>query len=130
MSDLDPAELSALLDGELNAARAAQVEAIIATDVRVQAEYETLEEADARWRSMALGAAFRPQMRWPIPTKPALPAWATAALFLIPIVSIAGKLAGAMVASFALNGLALLVIVACIVAGASFSDRCEKPLSA
>ena len=34
MSDLDPAELSAVsLDGELNAARAAQVEAIIATDV-------------------------------------------------------------------------------------------------
>jgi len=129
MSDLDPAELSAFLDGELNAARAAQVAAIIAADERVRAEYEMLEQADARWRSMALSAAFRPQVRWPIPKEPPLPVWAAALLFFIPIASIAEKIAGAIVASFALNGLALLALVACIVAAASFRNRSEKPLS-
>ena len=128
MSDLDPAELSAFLDGELNAARAAPVEAIVAADEQVRAEYEMLEQADARWRSMALGAAFRHQVLWPIPTQPALPAWAAALLFVIPIASIAGKLAGAMVASFALNGLALLVLLACVVVAASSRSRLEKPL--
>ena len=129
MSDLDPAELSALLDGELNASRAAQVEAIIAADERVRAEYEMLGRADAGWRSMALGAAFRPRVRLPIPTQPALPAWAAALLFFIPIASIAGKLAGVMVTSFVLNGVALLVLIGCIVAAASFRNSSGKPVS-
>jgi anti-sigma factor RsiW len=128
MSDPDPAELSAFLDGELTAVRAAQVEAIIAADARVRAEYEMLAKADARWRSMALGAAFRPQVSWPVPTQPALPRWAPVLLFFIPIASIAGKLAGTMVASLAINGLALLLLVACTVAAASFSDRTGQPL--
>jgi anti-sigma factor RsiW len=129
MTDMDPSELSALLDGELSATRAAQVKAIIAADPRVLAEYERLEQADARWRSMACGAAFKAPVRLP-PVRAELSPLAIAGLCFIPMASLAGKVEGAMIPSLALNGLALLVVVGWVVAAASSNPRpANFPLS-
>lgn len=62
MKPVDPAELSALLDGELSPERSREVEAAIASDPELRAEWEQLRTLDARWRSAAATAAFRPQI--------------------------------------------------------------------
>jgi anti-sigma factor RsiW len=113
MSDLDPAELSAFLDGELDPVRAAQVAAIIESDEAARDGYESLKEGDAQWRSMARSVAFRPRVKWPRPAPafPAFPAWAAAALLFILVASFAAKLTGAMAQSLALNTLSLLALV-------------------
>jgi anti-sigma factor RsiW len=120
MSDLDPAELSAFLDGELDEPRAVQVGAIIASDERVRADYELLMRADARWRSMARRADFRPRVRWPTPAKQSIPAWVLAPLLLIPFASVAGKLSGAMIDSLMLNTLSLVVLIVFVFVTDSF----------
>jgi anti-sigma factor RsiW len=123
MSDLDPAELSAFLDGELDPDRAAQVAAMIEADDGVRAEYALLKRADAQWRSMARRAAFRPEVRWPRPAQ-AFPAWAAAALLFILLAGIAGKLTGAMASSLALNAVSLLLLASVLVTTWS-TDRPE-----
>jgi anti-sigma factor RsiW len=60
MSAIEPAELSALLDGELSAERARAVEAALASDAALRAEFEALARADAAWRAHARTAAFVP----------------------------------------------------------------------
>ncbi len=63
MNGVDPAELSALLDGELPPERAAQVRAAIEADPGLRADYERLSRLDAAWSAAAASAAFRPQPR-------------------------------------------------------------------
>jgi hypothetical protein len=62
MNRVDPAELSALLDGELPPDRAAQVRAAIDADPALQAEYRRLCQLHATWSAAAASAAFRPQL--------------------------------------------------------------------
>jgi anti-sigma factor RsiW len=63
MTRIDPAELSALLDGELPPERTAQVRAAIEADPALRAEYEQLCQSHAAWSEAAASAAFRPQLR-------------------------------------------------------------------
>ena len=64
MKKLHPAELSALLDGELDTHRAGEVEALIAADPKVHEEYEHLRRADRILKEVAQSEAFRPEVRW------------------------------------------------------------------
>jgi anti-sigma factor RsiW len=57
---VQPEELSALLDGELDGVRAREVEARMATDPALRLEYEALAASDADWRAAAGSAAFTP----------------------------------------------------------------------
>lgn len=63
MNGVDPAELSALLDGELPPDREAQVRAAMEADPALRAGYERLSRLDAAWSAAAASAAFRPQPR-------------------------------------------------------------------
>jgi anti-sigma factor RsiW len=65
MSDIEPHELSAYLDGELSADRRRAVAAALASDPMLRAEVEALAGADATWRKTAQAAAFTPSIRWP-----------------------------------------------------------------
>jgi anti-sigma factor RsiW len=58
-------ELSALIDGELDPRRAAEVEMQIAADRELRAAFEVLRDLDDRWRASARTAAFVPQVRLP-----------------------------------------------------------------
>lgn len=127
MSDLDPAELSALLDGELDPARASAVEALIAADPVLAAEFDRLKRADQRLRALAADAAFPPRVRWPRPAPAPLPAWFAPCLGLVLLAWLAGKLAPAMALALAVNALALVVLIACL---ASLALREARALSA
>jgi len=61
MNPIDPAELSALLDGELPPDRAAQVRGTIDADPALQAEFQRLSALDARWFAAGASAAFQPR---------------------------------------------------------------------
>ena len=63
MLPIDPAELSALVDGELPPARAAEIRAAIAQDPVLRQTYEQLVALDADWKSRASAAAFRPRVQ-------------------------------------------------------------------
>jgi len=58
MSSIDPAELSALLDGELDPERASMVRQAIASDPVLRAEFEMLKRLDRTVAEAAAAAAF------------------------------------------------------------------------
>jgi anti-sigma factor RsiW len=60
MKPVDPWELSGLLDGELDAARAAEVREAIAADPALRAEFERLSKLDGACQRVAAQAAFKP----------------------------------------------------------------------
>jgi anti-sigma factor RsiW len=65
MKPVEPWELSGLLDGELDAARAREVEAQLASDPALRAEFAELSRLDAACRAAAASAAFAPAIRMP-----------------------------------------------------------------
>ena len=65
MKPIDPAELSALLDGELPADRAEEVRRAIAQDPALRRQYDRLAGMDADFRACASAAVFRPQVSIP-----------------------------------------------------------------
>jgi anti-sigma factor RsiW len=67
MNEVDPAELSALLDGELSAERAAEVRRAITQDTALRREYEQLARLDADLKATARAAVFQPRVQIPKP---------------------------------------------------------------
>jgi hypothetical protein len=57
---IEPAELSAYLDGELDPGRAREVATALANDPKLRAEYEVLANSDKYWKSSAAAARFKP----------------------------------------------------------------------
>ena len=62
MSPIDPAELSALLDGELPAPHAEEVRAALAVDPALATQFERLAGLDAEWKGCAAALEFRPRV--------------------------------------------------------------------
>jgi anti-sigma factor RsiW len=75
-------EVSALIDGQLDRQRAAEVRAAIRQDPALGAEYERLQAADRRWASAARTADFLPRVSLdrPSPSPDRATAWLVAAL--------------------------------------------------
>jgi anti-sigma factor RsiW len=63
MDPIDPAELSAYLDGELSAKRAEEVRAALARDPMLRKSYDQLAALDADCKSRAAAAMFRPRVQ-------------------------------------------------------------------
>jgi anti-sigma factor RsiW len=63
MHPIDPAELSAFLDGELPAKRAEEVRAALALDPALRQSFEQLVALDADWKERAATAMFRPRVQ-------------------------------------------------------------------
>jgi anti-sigma factor RsiW len=83
MHPIDPAELSAFLDGELPAARADEVRAALAQDPIFRQSYEQLIALDVRWKAQASAAMFVPRVRFPRSRVPARFLTAAAVLGLL-----------------------------------------------
>lgn len=66
MKPVQPEELSALLDGELESARVLEVRAQMAIDPALRREFEVLSAADTAWRVSAAAAAFVPAVQMPV----------------------------------------------------------------
>ena len=69
MIPVQPEELSALIDGELDPQRTSELKAQIAADPALRASFEALRDLDNRWRAAARTAAFIPQIRPPAPAR-------------------------------------------------------------
>ena len=113
MSPLDPAELSAFLDGELSAERAREIEAILASDGRFTAAFDALKHADAAWHSAGRAASFNTRVRLPR-AKTALLSARNVTVVTIVLVGahMAAKMLDGMAASLILNAALLGVVVA------------------
>ncbi|GMV97976.1 MAG: zf-HC2 domain-containing protein [Phycisphaerae bacterium] len=114
MNPIEPAELSAYLDGELSPRRAREVESALATDPALRAEYERLAALDASWRDAARAAGFDPPVAVEEAqlTPGAWPAWALAGLVALLVIRIVPKFIGPALAGAGLHAAALAVILA------------------
>ena len=65
MKPIEPSELSGYLDGELEPDRIREVEAALANDPFLRADYHVLADADSAWKSAAHLAAFVPNTQLP-----------------------------------------------------------------
>lgn len=117
MNPIEPAELSAYLDGELSPERAQEVEAALASSPALRTELKSLAADDARWRAAACSAAFRPDVR--LPRARALGVRAGPTLLAVALllgVRLLPKLVGTLTLALILNALALTVIMAWVLA--------------
>jgi anti-sigma factor RsiW len=122
MTPLDPAELSAFLDGELPPARARQIEALLAEDSALRAEFEALRQADADWRQAGAAAMFVSPVRPPSADRgPAISPWSGTVAAALLLARIGGKFIDPLAPSLLLN-LAALVLVGWAVAALSRSE--------
>ena len=114
MKKLHPAELSALLDGELDPVRAGEVEALIADDPKVREAYEHLKRADRILRAVAQSAAFRQEVRWPpvVCAQQAAQIWPILGFTIILVAWAGAKLASSMIAALAINAASLALLIA------------------
>lgn len=115
MNPVQPEELSALLDGELDTRRTAEVERQIAADPQLQAEFELLAGLDEDWRAAARTAAFAPEVRIPAAGR-----WNGWALTLAVAIGLVGVRAGVrliepVVIAFAFQALVLAAVLAGVV---------------
>ena len=107
MNNVSPAELSGLLDGELDPARTAAVLATIEADPRAKSLFEALRSDDAEWRSQAASAVFMPRIRLPVKQQAAA-RWAAASFLAVLVAWVAGKLTNETETFFLLNSLSLV----------------------
>lgn len=75
MMQVHSEELSALLDGELDAERAAHVRAMIEADPELRREYAALAQLDARLRHAAEASAFTPHITGSLGNVPSRARW-------------------------------------------------------
>lgn len=87
MIPVRPEELSALLDGELDPARAREVRAQLETSPALRSEFEALSVADSAWRVAAGASAFTPRVELPAPREKEADAGTT--VWLLPAVAMA-----------------------------------------
>ncbi len=134
MKPVEPEELSALLDGELDARRAREVALQMQQDPSLRREFDALSTADADWRAAADGAAFVPRVRTPTITSYATDAraaqggWAsTLAIGIGGFIAVRSvlKLAGSDALAIALPVVALLLLIAAVVAMAGGDLRAD-----
>jgi anti-sigma factor RsiW len=116
MTRVQPEELSALLDGELNPTRTREVEMQIAADPQLRGELQRLRESDARWRAAAATAAFQPAFRFGhASNRPGRFVAAATLLVTLTAVRIAAKLTDSLVLSFGVQAVVLVVLLAAII---------------
>jgi len=128
MTRVQPEELSALLDGELNPQRTREIEMQIAADPEWRRELQLLRESDARWRAAAATAAFQPVVR----LRDASDRFrrfvaATTLIVMLTAVRMAAKLTSSLVLSFGVQAVVLVVLLAAII---WFADASEREASA
>jgi anti-sigma factor RsiW len=126
MKPVLPEELSALMDGELDADRAREIETQLAANPHLRAEFSRLVETDAQWRAAAATAVFAPAVRLP-PTTAGLRSAAIVTALMIGLICLrmAPRWLESLTLVFGLHTVALAVLLAGLmkVARADDSER-------
>lgn len=117
MKPIEPAELSAYLDGELTPERAREVEAALAGTPALREELQILAHDDAAWRVAARTASFPAEVRLPHPRSFGLSA-GRALLGILALLAIRflPRLASTFTLDLALNAVGLAIITVWVVA--------------
>jgi anti-sigma factor RsiW len=116
VNPIDPAELSAHLDGELDPGRAREVEAALASSPALRGEFNTLVNADNSWRTAARTASFRPGIRvQPANARVRSALRAAGSVVLLLVARVVPKLAGTLEGELILNGIALTIALIWVV---------------
>ena len=116
MKPIEPAELSAYMDGELDPARAREVETALESSPALRGELNRLVSADNSWRAAARIASFRPSIRLtpePLQLGPILRA--AGGVILLLAARVVPKLAGTLEVELILNAFALAIALIWIV---------------
>lgn len=128
MKEFDPAELSALLDGELHPARAREVEALVAADPLLSAEFEQLQRADQQLKAFAKNSAFAAEINWRA-AQPGPPSkWLAAGLAVVVAAWASSKLAPHLAVALGINAMALVLFIACMMSLARHERGAQPPL--
>jgi anti-sigma factor RsiW len=110
MKPIDPAEISALLDGELPVDRAEEVRRAIAEDPAIRLAYDQLAAMDADLTACAAAAVFHPRV-----SIPAAPRLAELGVVPLAILMLVVRVAAKLVATG--PGLAMQVAALAVVVG-------------
>jgi anti-sigma factor RsiW len=130
MASINSEELSAYLDGELDAHRIRQINAAIENDAATRHAYQVLAETDFAWRAAAQSAGFRPKIVLPSHTAlGSAVSMCTAILFLL-VVRALPKLSDALTWGLMLQGVALGAIIVWVVVFARKSPDLDEPKAA
>lgn len=117
MRSIDPHELSAFIDGELDAEQRAAVRAALAIDEALRAHYESLVHADVHLKGVAAGVTLSPSIRLPAATQsppahmPGRLWWQALAVMVIPVAWVIVKLTAVDWLAVAASGLAFLALL-------------------
>jgi predicted benzoate:H+ symporter BenE len=117
MKPIDPVELSGFIDREMTEERSEELRQVAADTASLHEELERLSRADSRWRAAARSAAFRVEIR--LHREKLFTFSAAQASLLIAFlmgIRFLPKLMSTLTLGFALNGIALAIVIAWIVA--------------
>ena len=92
MKQIQDEELSALLDGELDAQRAEEVRARIKADPALRKEFDALARLDQRLSYAAEQAAFLPELSFPEKAGTERPAWHWKAAIVVVLALLVARL--------------------------------------
>jgi anti-sigma factor RsiW len=112
MNAIDPAELSAYLDGEVSVARAAEIRRALATDATLRAQFDRLKSLDGEWTAVADSAVAKPVERV---VSLRMDLRFVVALVLLLALRFLPKLGDLVVAAVVLHALVLIILLAVIV---------------
>jgi anti-sigma factor RsiW len=130
MEPINPEELSAYLDGELDAHGASQIKAAIENDAATRHAYQILVEDDSAWRAAAQSAQFRPKLALPSRTALGSVVAMCAALLFLLVIRALPKLSDALTWGLMLQGAALVAIMVWVVVLARKTPDFDEPKAA
>lgn len=113
MTHVREVELSALLDGELDAARADEVRAMIASNLGLRAQYDALERLDLQLSGAAEKRSFMPDIEFPVVAGQAT-GWSFPAAIRGVLLLVAVRL-GSKLAEQPLFGVGVQIVVCAII---------------
>lgn len=110
MNPIQPEELSALIDGELDAQRECEIRAELAVNAQLRAELEVMNRLDISIRAAAAEAAFDPTVK--SPTRSEFPWRSTLLLVLLLVfIRVALKLVDTEALVWAVNAAAFAAVI-------------------
>jgi anti-sigma factor RsiW len=129
MKPIEPAELSAYLDHELEPRRQREIESALAQDEALRTEFAALARLDATWRDAAASARFRPGVRLPL-ARSVVGSSFMVALVAVCLVAVrfVPQLSDAMVLGFLIHGVVLAMVGGWIVRVVEADRRAMGPV--
>lgn len=113
-TQIEPHELSGLLDGEIAPERAGEIRRAIDNDAALRAEFDRLAQQDQAWAAAASRASFRPRINLPTAARAGLAPILLATSLAILAVRFLPKMTSQFALAMSANAVALAAILALV----------------